>query len=262
MLTLSEPQRTPYDLNFELFGFPIRIHPLFWLAALIWGFNAESDGVSMLMWVTVMLLSLLVHELGHAVMIRHYGRHARVVLYFMGGLAIEDSGSPWAVNYGRQGRTTVEQIWISAAGPLAGFLLAGITWVGIYVTGGSVNLIFSVEAMPYADPKLGGALQANSHLTMFVSNLLYINIFWGLVNLIPVIPLDGGQIAQAWLTANDSFQGTIKALWLSVFAGGAAAIIFGILMHEMFLLMLFASLAFSCYTTVQQIQGSGRGRPW
>jgi Zn-dependent protease len=78
--------------------------------------------------------------------------------------------------------------------------------------------------------------------------------------LLPVIPLDGGQVAQALLAKQDPWQGTTKALWLSVFVGGAAAVVFGILMREMFLLLLFASLAFSCYTTLQQLQGGGR--PW
>ena len=263
MLTLGEPQRTSYDLNFVVIGFPVRIHPLFWLGGLIWGFSGSIDGASMLIWITVLLVSILVHELGHAILIRRLGRNARIVLYFMGGLAIEDSGSPWALNYGRQGqsRTPQEQIWISAAGPIAGFLLAAITCAAVYMTGGSVVAEFSLDQRPYIDGALGGDLAENKYLDLLIDNLLFINIFWGVVNLLPVFPLDGGQIAQAWLTSQDPWQGTVKALWLSVFVGAGAAIVFGVLMHDMFLLMLFASLAFSCYTTLQQIQGGG-GRPW
>jgi Zn-dependent protease len=258
VLTIGEPNRTPYDLNFGLLGFPIRIHPLFWLAALIWGFRPDVDGISIMIWVTVMLVSILAHELGHALMMRNLGRHARVVLHFMGGLAIEDDErSPWALSYGRKGRTPQEQIWISIAGPVAGFLLAGLVWGAVLATGGSVGVHFSWETVPYCHAVLGGDLARNIYLNQFVGDMLYINIFWGVVNLFPVIPLDGGQIAQAWLTAQDPANGVVKALWLSVFAGAAAAVVFGILLHEMFLLLLFASLAFSCYMTLQQFQGRG-----
>lgn len=263
MLTLSEPNRTPYDLHFELLGFPIRVSPWFWLGGLIWGFRPDADGISILLWITVLFISILVHELGHAIMMRRLGRNARVVLYFMGGLAIEESGSPWSLDYGRQGRTTTEQIWISAAGPGAGFLLAALTAMGVYATGGSVTPYIAFDSLPYFFSELGGGLAGNQHLQLFIEYMLYINFFWSLINLLPVIPLDGGQIAQAVLTQQDPWQGVAKALWLSVFVGAAAAVIFGILLHEMFMLVLFASLAFSCYMTLQQLQGGGGGRrPW
>ena len=34
-----EPQRTDYDVNFHCLGFPVRVHPLFWLVGLILGAN-------------------------------------------------------------------------------------------------------------------------------------------------------------------------------------------------------------------------------
>jgi Zn-dependent protease len=81
------------------------------------------------------------------------------------------------------------------------------------------------------------------------------------VNLLPVFPLDGGQIALQLFIVNDSWGGTVKALWLSVFVGGAFAVIGGILMRDLFVALLFASLAVSNYFTLQQMGGGGR-RPW
>ena len=48
----SEPPRTPYDLNFPLFGIPVRIHPWFWVAAVMLGANSP-DAVSLLLWVVL-----------------------------------------------------------------------------------------------------------------------------------------------------------------------------------------------------------------
>ena len=40
----AEPDRTSYDLNFRLFGFPVRVHPLFWLGGAAWGGSARTPG--------------------------------------------------------------------------------------------------------------------------------------------------------------------------------------------------------------------------
>ena len=64
-----EPNRTPYDLAFRLFGFRVRVHPLFWLGTAIFGGNLlqPPGGIEyLLVWIVVVLVSILVHELGHA----------------------------------------------------------------------------------------------------------------------------------------------------------------------------------------------------
>ena len=102
-MLVGEPARTPYDLNFSAFGFPVRIAPWFWLAALLLGSNvttweirggrsAEWD----LVWILAMFLSILIHELGHAFAYRHFGKSSHILLYQFGGLAIADAnGSSW-----------------------------------------------------------------------------------------------------------------------------------------------------------------------
>jgi Zn-dependent protease len=262
---LAEPPRTAYDLNFQVFGFPVRIHPLFWVAGFVLGFNGNADGISILVWMLVLLVSILIHELGHAIMMRRFGRPAHIVLYLMGGLAIEGEDqqfSSWSSyapsNYGRRSRTPTEQIIISFAGPAAGFILAAFVIVGVFATGGQLEFY---RVPPFVGAQLGGALGENANLQNLVFQLLAFNIFWGLVNLLPVFPLDGGQIAMQLLIVNDAWGGTIKSLWLSVFVGGAIAVIAGVLFNNLFVAMLFASLAVSNYFTIQQATGGG-GRPW
>src|SRR4051812_34351465 len=209
MLT-AEPPRTPWDVNFDVFGFPVRIHPLFWLVGGLLGLGAtgeEDKGIQLLIWFVALFSSILIHELGHALMIRRFGRPAHIVLYAMGGLAIEGRpnvgfGSPWSFDsysgFQPRQRTPVEQILISAAGPGIQFLLLGAIVAAIYATDGDVT--FDVEGgLPQLLPRLGGELGKNPNFWMLVALLLHINLWWPIINLLPVLPLDGGQIALQML---------------------------------------------------------------
>jgi membrane-associated protease RseP (regulator of RpoE activity) len=97
---------------------------------------------------------------------------------------------------------------------------------------------------------------------IFFDLLLWFNLIWGAVNLLPVFPLDGGQIAQSVLVAKDPWGGLARSLWISVFTGAIAAVMGGVLFSSIFMVMLFGSLAYSSYMALQQISGGGRGRPW
>lgn len=278
-MLLAEPKRTQFDLNFQVLGFPVRVHPLFWLIGVLIGFTGTSRessefGISLVIWMLVVFASILIHELGHAVMIRRYGRDAYIVLYAMGGLAIEGRprsddpfGNPWSIDstapsYGSRPRQANEQIMISAAGPGIQLILAALIVGLIYAIGGRV--VFDIYGfLPLPTPVLPKHLADNENLWRLFSALLYVNIFWALMNLLPVLPLDGGQIALQIFTRQDPWGGMQRALWLSVFTGGAAAILGALLMRDMFLLLIFGSLALSSYLTLQQIGGvGGGGRPW
>ena len=115
----AEPPRTPYDLNFRLFGFPVRVHPFFWLAAALLGANLLEAGIQyLLIWITVMFVSILVHELGHALVFRRFWErlaHRFVDVRRTGG-AVCERGARW------------KQIVVSLAGPVAGFILCGLVY--------------------------------------------------------------------------------------------------------------------------------------
>src|SRR5512146_1456782 len=98
MLFFQSPPPTRYDLRFSLLGFPVRVHPLFWLIAVLLG-SASADLVQILIWVLVVFVSILIHELGHALAFRRYGLSSQIVLHFAGGLTIPEStlwGGRWA----------------------------------------------------------------------------------------------------------------------------------------------------------------------
>jgi hypothetical protein len=116
-----------------------------------------------------------------------------------------------------------------------------------------------IVPVPY--PQLAGQLGENANFSILVATLLYVNIFWPLINLLPVLPLDGGQIAVQVLLQRDPWGGTQRALWLSVITGGAIALLAMFAIHDIFMAMLFASLAVSSYMALQQMGGGGH-RPW
>jgi stage IV sporulation protein FB len=254
---LLEPQETAYDLRFRVAGVPVRVHPTFWLMVLV--FNGQEQNLSVLLVGTAaVFLSLLIHELGHAFTMRYFGQAARVVLYMMGGLAIAESGG-WGLGRNRRVRGSTEQVMISAAGPGAGFLLAGLTIALILGVGGSVRVVLLHGFEPIPLVRLGERFAASDYLRMFFQQLLWFNIFWGAVNLLPVYPLDGGQIARAVLVSRDPWMGMTRSLWLSVLVGAGVAAVGAMVMQDWFIAILFGLLAASNY---QMLQQAGGGRPW
>src|SRR5687768_7065714 len=127
-------------------------------------------------------------------MMRRFERDAHIVLYAMGGLAIEgrprDSGfgSPWSFDsyteFQPRQRSPQEQILISAAGPGIQFVLLGVIIAAIHLTGGNVRLEFFGQ-LPYLIPQLAGELGKNLNALHLVALFLQINLYWPIINLLP-----------------------------------------------------------------------------
>jgi len=249
---LGEPTPTSYDVHFQILGIPVRIHPLFWVAgALFAGGNRLS---TILISIVALFLAIMVHEFGHALVMRYYGFSPRVVLYLMGGLAIPDSGGLWGGSRSRR-MTPWSQILISAAGPLAGFLFAFFIIAAVKVFG-------SIEFVPGRFLPTWSIGLGNPQLRILVDLLLYVNIFWGIINLLPVYPLDGGQISHQLLLMMDPWNGIRKSFLASTVVAGVVAYGSYAYLGSLFMAMMFASLAASNYMAMQQTGGYGGGRPW
>lgn len=250
-MLLGEPPRTPWDFHFSLMGIPVRIHPFFWLVAAVMGANASSKLLDLVVWVAAVFLSILVHEFGHATVMRAYGFSPWITLYGFGGLA---SYRP-AETYGSKGTDTVGQILISAAGPGAGFLLAGLVVAGVLLSGHGVEFSAgSFGVRIFVLDRIG-----SDALTNLLNYILFVCVFWGIINLLPVYPLDGGQIAREILLRLNPQQGIRQSLMLSVFTGGALAL-FGLLeWHSFFVALFFGYMAYASYVMLQGYSGRG---PW
>lgn len=188
---------TPYDLRFNLGRIPVRVHWMFWVASAAIGWRGDDlDGT--LVWVLAVFVSVLAHEWGHAITAERFGWQPSILLYYMGGLAFY---SPF------YGRTPLKQMAISAMGPIAGFLLSGLSYgVLLYCRSESIEIHF--------------------HIHLFLLWVYYVGISWGIFNLIPVLPLDGGHIMQSALEYFRFYNPHRLALQATLLIGGAAAFYF------------------------------------
>lgn len=247
MLLFQPPPPTRYDIRFSVAGVPVSVHPLFWLIALLLG--SSADLVLIPIWIIVIFVSILVHELGHALAFRRYGQRSRIVLHFAGGLTIPEPVY-WGSGYANVGLSPNQQIFISLAGPVAGFLLAALIIFIVTVMGGSVisTRLFGFLPLPLnALLPFGGRI-----LSVMISMLLWVNVFWGLINLVPVYPLDGGSVTRNVFVQVDPIDGVRKSLWISVIAGGLVALAGFIFLRSIFMALLFGLLAFQSYQALQR----------
>lgn len=263
---LSEPGRTNYDINFTIFGFDVRVHPAFFILPLFLGsslLQGPNAGMTLVTLIVVFLLSILVHELGHAFAYRFYGQPARIVLYWMGGLAIADGGGgPWSPRH-QVSLNPQQQIVVSAAGPAFGFLLAAVLVLLVYVIGGTV-VVDRLGVLPMLMPVFEQGVNPAIRIFFFVG--IWANIFFNILNLAPVFPLDGGQIARQLFVIQDGFNGIRNSMMLSIIAGAAIAIL-SLANGDRFIAIFFGFMAWSNYMTMQQMGGGygggfGGGRPW
>lgn len=249
-MLLGEPPRTQGDLAFSLFGIPVRVHPFFWLIALLLG--AQSGSVAgLLTWMVALFLAILCHEFGHAMAMRAYGFHPSITLYGMGGLASYNQ----AGGYRSKGSGTLGQILISAAGPGAGFLLAGVIVAGIVLSRHQIEFQLGGPYGIWIDMKeeIGSPI-----FTDLLFQMLFISIIWGIVNLLPVYPLDGGQIAREIFLKVNPRDGIRQSLLLSVITGVTLAVIGLLQWRSVFVALLFGYLAYTSYATLQAYTGRGR----
>jgi stage IV sporulation protein FB len=246
---LGEPAPTQYDLKFWLFGIPVRIDPWFWLVALILGYSSR-DPVALASWVLAVFVSILIHELGHAFVMRAYGFRPWIVLYGMGGLTCRDTGYA----YRSKGNDSLGQILISFAGPAAGFLLAAVLVLAFLGAGygGQLSLGGPLGLTP-------GVQLSNTRFAFLINQIFFISVAWGLVNLLPIYPLDGGQIAREILLKFNSRDGIRWSLVLSIAAAVAMAAYGLVQWQDKYVAFLFGYFAFSNYVTLQNYGGRS---PW
>jgi len=237
---------TPFDLRFSIAGFAIRVHPLFWLIALLFG--SSYPLIVIPIWVFVVFVSIIVHELGHALAFRRYGIRSQILLHAMGGLTIPES-TPWGTGYASVSLTPMQQIIISLAGPFAGFFFAVLVILAVKFSGGAIHMskLFGILPLPDSAEMTIGRPLTGILMTMF----LWVNIYWGLINLMPVFPLDGGQVARNALLQYDPIDGVRKSLWVSVIAGVLLAVIGLLFWKSTYMAFLFGLLAFQSFQALQ-----------
>jgi Zn-dependent protease/CBS domain-containing protein len=167
----------------RLFGIEIRIHlTFFFLLVFVWGMEGKSQDPNSILrglgLVGIIFGSVVLHELGHALVARGSGIPAKnIILLPFGGItmldeaqAIPDPQNAWK-----------RDVWIAIAGPLVNLAIAG------------VSALILVTAIP------GFQLMGHPpmHSTALLRSIVWANLYIGLFNLLPAYPMDGGRVLRA-----------------------------------------------------------------
>lgn len=155
---------------FTLAGVPVRIS--IWFFLLLGYYAWTGDPVQGLIFGGAVTVSILIHEFGHAMVAKYFRLSPEIELHGFGGLT-----------YHQRAATNRDDVLIIAAGPGAGLIFGGVTFV--------VSLAIGAFA-----PDL---VRSQPYVGIIIADLLYINIIWSLVNLLPLWPLDGGQLFRILL---------------------------------------------------------------
>ena len=208
-------------LRFSVRGIPVEIRPSFWLvAALIAPFPIASSLRPallpfLLVWIVVVTVSVLLHEGGHAFLARRFGATVSITLYGVGGYTTWQTPAalgPWR-------RTAV-----AAAGSVVGFVLGGVAWW------------LGPDAMP----------PVPSPAELAVVSFWQVNILWGVLNWLPIRPLDGGHIFLGVLEGLFGATGRKMAdlmFPLTTLAGAVLAFRAGLVLLGLFALFLLVNEA-------------------
>ncbi len=180
-------------MRFRLFGFPIHVHWTFLLLSALLAYG-RNDTTALFMWIAVVFASVLIHELGHAAMGRSFGLSPSIQLYSMGGLTSWSGGRRLAPR---------QSLLVSLAGPAAGF-----------VVGGAVYLLR--DMFP---------LSESFYARVLYYDLLWVNFGWGILNLLPILPLDGGQALRSFLQIVRGVDDLKTVQKISVVVGGGLAVL-------------------------------------
>jgi membrane-associated protease RseP (regulator of RpoE activity) len=151
-------------LHFRLFGIPVGVHATFLLIVLFGRPRTVLEGV---LWFFAAFVAILMHELGHALVARRLGGEGiSVMLFGFGGLTSFSHGPN--VTHGRS-------FLISAAGSAVG-IVAGLA----VVASGRAGLL---DSFP-------------DNAITFLEFFVFAALVWGVLNWIPIVPLDGGHMVQ------------------------------------------------------------------
>jgi Zn-dependent protease len=272
-MLLAEPPETAYDLRFTLFGFPVRVAWTFWLGAIVFGHGLCQSfaylsgspveefgggrlgmGPLLIVWTLCLLLSILIHELGHAFAFRHYGFQSSIVLYHFGGLAIPTSAYTPGRSAARMGEK--EQLIVAFAGPAFQLISAFALILIVKMAGYQVAIFNNMPTFLHRTPWVGeGRMIDSEGLYALVSFYVFPSVLWALLNLVPVWPLDGGRIARSLIVLNG---GTIaQSLWVSVICSAAMAF-YAFNNGQPMMAIFFGMFAFSSYQMLGPMNNSWR----
>lgn len=217
------------------FGIRVRVHAsLLWfmgLTILLTPGALEGFGlVDALTSMGILFGIILLHEFGHCFAARSVGGSAEdILLWPLGGLAYANSPHrPWPTF------VTV------AGGPLVNVIICLITGVGLAILTGKMVPLNPLHPMPPIEFGLTNA----AYYMWWVFSISYILL---LFNLLPVYPLDGGQLLQTILWPRMGYARSMELSCLTGMIGAGTLGLFGLIFFQLMLMLLAVSLFMYCY---------------
>lgn len=225
-------------IRFSLFGVRVMIQPTLWLMlaglGCVFCASGRGDLLGVAVFVLAGLLCLLSHEMGHALVGRRLGGgEPEVCLAWLGG----------ACNNPDARLTRTGGVLMTMAGPVASLLLglAATALLGVYIN--------SLPAACYiALHSLAGVVHQETwelgsvYVILFCVCLIQVSFWWSVFNLLPVFPLDGGQIMHGLMESprRMHFCSLVFACLLT-----AGALVLGLWLIAL-LMVLLAFLNYRC----------------
>ncbi|MBI2826289.1 MAG: site-2 protease family protein [Planctomycetia bacterium] len=211
-----------------------------WIVMMRWTEGATAAGVlESVVFVLAIFGCVVLHELGHALAAKHYGIRTRdITLLPIGGLARLE----------RMPEEPIQEFWVALAGPAVNVLIAAVLLVFLLAAAGATA--FDVSSLEGAG---------------FLVQLLAVNIFLVLFNMLPAFPMDGGRVLRAVIA---HFSGDyVGATQVAASIGQVMAILFGIaglfVLHNPFLIFiaLFVYLGAQEEAHMVEMRSAFRGVP-
>jgi Zn-dependent protease len=215
-----------------LLGVPIRLHFTFVLLLIglvVIGLSSNQSPGNYTLFVLAVIASVLLHELGHALVSSHYRiRTIEIVMYPIGGVArLERPPKPW------------EEFWIALTGPAVNLAIAASIFALLYSEKRPINLFALVQP---SDVNLADRIA--------LANLILAGF-----NLLPAFPMDGGRMLRAVLSRMKSeYEATRIATW----SGRMLAISMGL--YGFINMPMLAFVAFFIYLGAANEGAASRGR--
>jgi Zn-dependent protease len=186
--------------SFSLFGVPVRIEFSFLLLAVFLGFDLASRPDRLLIWCLIVLFSVLVHEFGHAMTARRFGLSPAILIHGMGGTTQFSSDT-----------TIGRHLLITLAGPFAGLALG----VAVVLLRSTLNIDHGL-------------------LAFALERAIWVNVGWSVFNLLPILPLDGGQATRQFIALAFRRDATSLVSVLGVLLSGGL-ILLAVLARQIFM---------------------------
>ena len=246
----GSPDQTAYDLRFRILSIPVRVHPLFWLITAMIGGRNELGPT--LLFIACVFVSILVHELGHGLSSRWLGSEPNgIVLYSMGGLCYShlDGRNPW------------KKIIMIFCGPGAGFLLFFLVLLALKAVYG-INPYDSLALIRVSDGSIRQVLMRmppSPSAIEVAHDMLWINLFWGIFNLLPLWPLDGGQIVSTFLGKVNPRNGERWGHVIALFTAAGLAI-WAFSAGQIFTAVFVGFIGFTNFQILQSMHDSHRSK--